>query len=496
MTSFRRQTLRVGLCAVLLLFGSCLHLFAACDEIPAGQTIRVRLLQSISSFSAKPGMSIRGTLLETPQCDGLPYFPLGTEVDGRVVAVHKIGMGFHHETAALEIEFDWISPEGAKSIEMHTRVLDVDDARESVKNGMIHGVRQTDSPQNRYLFAIGHAAALTPHSFWIPAVSEGLFPIAPEPEIYFPAGTDLLVQLTEPLPAGDEAGRVPAYGQFDEESQHGLDALAQSIPERTYNTKGRQADVVNLIFLGSEEQINSAFQAAGWNNSDPLSARSVMRGMHAVFALRNYARLPMAHHLLDGQPAESDWEKGLDSYAKRDHLRIWAEHGDWQGQKVWASASTGETGATYSFRTGKFVHHVRPEIDDERQKVVRDLSAAGCVDAVYHAQRPGSPHLMQTTSGTDLITDGAVAVVQLTDCQPQVHSEAVDGPTEQTHPHSKFARTFRDEVLSVRNIWRENLIYDAVRLSRSAVHSAHENRAERRRMQLATAELAANLPAQ
>jgi hypothetical protein len=101
-------------------------------------------------------MRLLGILIESPECDGLPLFPQGTAVEGRVQSVRKVGMGFRHETAALEIEFDLISLDNAPPITMHSRVLDVDNARESVKNGVIRGIRSTATPQNRFIFPLAH----------------------------------------------------------------------------------------------------------------------------------------------------------------------------------------------------------------------------------------------------------------------------------------------------------------------------------------------------
>src|SRR5262245_7543228 len=91
---------------------SCLQAFGACDEVPAGKTFRIRLSEPIASYSTKTGAPVHGVVLESPECDGLPYFPRGTHVEGRVKRARKVGMGLRHETAALEIEFDWISPDG------------------------------------------------------------------------------------------------------------------------------------------------------------------------------------------------------------------------------------------------------------------------------------------------------------------------------------------------------------------------------------------------
>ena len=37
------------------------------------------------------------------------------------------------------------------------------------------------------------------------------------------------------------------------------------------------ADLLNLVFLGSREQVQAAFREAGWHNSDPVSKHSFLR---------------------------------------------------------------------------------------------------------------------------------------------------------------------------------------------------------------------------
>jgi hypothetical protein len=424
-------------------------------------------------------MRLLGILIESPECDGMPLFPQGTAVEGRVQSVRKVGMGFRHETAALEIEFDLISPYDSPPITMHSRVLDVDNARESVKNGVIRGIRSTATPQNRFIFPLAHLLVWSPYSYWIPAASEALFPIASEPEIYFPVGTDLRLQLTAPLPVATSISPALANKEFEESGTEALNRIVLSFTQRTSNAEGRAADVVNLVFIGSREQIERAFLTARWTNSDPLSVRSVMRGFHAVISLNSDPHLPMSSHLLDGKSSDSTWQKSLDSYSKRDHLRIWNRPETWEGQTIWLAASTAEEGASWSFRKERFVHHVVPDIDEEREKVVRDLSVAGCVEAAYNSPRPTTPASMVGSTGTELRTDGAVAVIQLRECQlPVENTEAIFAVT--TRPRSKFARLIRAQVLSLRNLWRENIVYDGVDIGRLTVSAIRTNRANNR----------------
>src|SRR5258708_34936847 len=98
------------------------------------------------------------------------------------------------------------------------------------------------------------------------------------------------------------------------------------LPIRTTTRNGQDADSVNVALLGSASQMEGAFRAAGWKNGDAMSTRSVLRQMHAFLSFKNYPSAPITTQLLDGQRVSQTWEKGLDSYAKREHLRVWASN--------------------------------------------------------------------------------------------------------------------------------------------------------------------------
>ena len=83
------------------------------------------------------------------------------------------------------------------------------------------------------------------------------------------------------------------------------------------------ADLFNLVFLGSREQVEAAFREAGWHNSDRVSRHSFAHNFYALLNNSGYARQPMMTFLLEGKPEDMNWQKGLNSYGRRDHLRIW-----------------------------------------------------------------------------------------------------------------------------------------------------------------------------
>jgi len=168
----------------------------------------------------------------------------------------------------------------------------------------------------------------------------------------------------------------------------------------------------------------------------------------------------MMTFMLNGQPEDMNWQKGLNSYGRRDHLRIWQWNSSATDSPVWISSSTHDTGAVLSVKYKGFVHHIAPDIDDERSTVIRDLNFAGCVKSVSYVSRPGMPTATHNATGDMMFTDGSVAVVTLQNCQP------TDPRLDSNSNGGKFKagnvvfRYIRKEILTFRSdIWRANIIY-------------------------------------
>jgi hypothetical protein len=125
----------------------------------------------------------------------------------------------------------------------------------------------------------------------------------------------------------------------------------------------------------------------------------------------------------------------------------------------------------------QFIHHVDSDIDNERAMVVRDLTLAGCVDTVHLARRPGMPHSVENATGDELRTDAAIAVVQLKDCENPIFEINSEVAELASRPPTKLARYLRTEVLSARDLWRENVVYGAYDASRMAVEAIRRRRA-------------------
>jgi len=445
-----------GFACIIVSFASDSAL--GCDRLPAGQSLWVRLSSPVSTYTAQVKDPVYGVLTQDVVCDNDVVLAMGTPIEGLVRSKRKVGWGIRHETAALELEFNRVILRDGSIVQITARVEEVENAREQVKNGVIHGVMSTDTFQGRINSRLIHLPTWNPYSDLGLIIYKATFPIFPEPEIFYPSGTD--IRLTTKVPISS-LPVPPAVGEKTDSSDSAqLDALVRQIPQRSMTTKGVVADVVNLAFLGSQEQVQAAFLAAGWSGADSISRHSIAHNFYAVLNKSGYAREPMLTFLLDGKPQDMNWQKSLNSYGRRDHLRIWQWHPEGASESVWVSSSTHDNGAMLSVKYKGFVHHISPDVDAERATVIRDLNFAGCVRSVTYVSRPGVSTITQNATGDLVLTDGSVAVVELKSCEPVSPELPTASGGSRFKPGNHLFRYLRRQILTFRNdIWRANIIY-------------------------------------
>jgi hypothetical protein len=166
------------------------------------------------------------------------------------------------------------------------------------------------------------------------------------------------------------------------------------------------------MFLGTEEQLRSAFQNAGWFPSDKLSPNSKVETARAIIENRGYSEAPMSVLFLDNKPPDLTFQKQNDTFEKRHHIRIWRRPVAFNGVPVWVAAATHDISITFSNTSHSFTHGIDPDIDKERSKVVNDLVFTKQVHGLALVQRSGIPPNISNATGDKLQTDGSMAVLQ------------------------------------------------------------------------------------
>ncbi|HEY2857583.1 MAG TPA: LssY C-terminal domain-containing protein [Terracidiphilus sp.] len=447
----------------------------ACDRIPAGETLWIRLTAPVTTYTAKPGDPVNAVLTEDLVCDNEVVLPMGAPIEGVVRSRHKVGLGFRYEKAALEIEFTQATARPGVSLDMIARVEEVENARENVYKGVIQGIRATATFEGSVNSRLKHPPTFNPYSDLILITYAATFPIFPEPEIYYPAGTDLRLRTTKEISLPpDMAVAAPSLPSGDPPEADRDRQLVAQLPLRATNTRHVKTDLLNMVLLGSETQVQSAFVLAGWNGADPHSAGAWAKNFYALLNNSGYAKQPMMKFLLNGKPVDMNWQRGLNSYGRRDHLRLWQWDSKDAAEPVWFGSCTHDVSAVFSAQHFRFMHHVAPHIDDERSTVVRDLTYAGCVKSVSYVPRPEPITSVRNTLGDVMVTDGGIAVVTLQDCRPTLPQADSSVRPARFKPGNYAYRYIRKQVLGYRNdILRENILYGTLTLVRVMLMPFH-----------------------
>lgn len=489
----RKTSVKALFCAALVASVTCKPSPCAAPTV-SGIPIEARLLTPLSSYTSKPGQQVEA-VITTPVCPGgNDPEPSGAILEGVVTKVHRVGLGLLHETAQLRVEFpELITPDG-RAYAVGAHLTSIDNAREHVdSHGAIHGIRATATLSNRLgerlaFLALGHPAAFLP----LFIAESSLFKF-PEPEIELRRGADMRFNVSFP-PEWGEVTRCAVPEEISGDDWDKLHAVVDNLPYWTYSKRQPQPlDLVNLVFIGSEDEIVRAFTAAGWLGARPNSMRAGMKAIRAIAENHALADAPMRTLLLDGVEPAIQLQKSLDTFEKRDHLRIWSRPIELDGRPVWASAATRDLAAVFSMRPFGFTHQIQDDVDLERDQVVSDLAFTGCVDTVAYVARPETLRGSGEPFRKGIFSDSRVAVVSLNSCRNPAEDLSSGGDFEQP---GRLVRFIRRLTLTARNHYlRDNMIWrtgDAIRLTYNSVRSWQAERKNERTARAMETRFAAN----
>jgi opacity protein-like surface antigen len=434
--------------------------------------IEIRLTSPVASFSTRPGTEVDALVVAPVRHEGKTLIPMGSWVRGHVAKVRKVGLGLIYETANLQLTFTELQLPGQAPVSMQTRVLDVENSRETVNSqGRIQGIRSTGTYGYRANTLISGFAIVDPIAYiYVNAASARVLRFS-EPEIWLPPGTELEVKLTAPLALTKAYDDAPPLIASPGAETVKLRSLIKSLPYRTMTeNSNKPSDLTNLLFIGDPEAVQRAFSAAGWVEADKLNGISGFMTLRSIAENQGYQNAPMSTLLLDEQRPEITLSKTLNTFSKRHHTRVWVRPETWNGMRVLTASSTQDIGIALSRKKKTFIHVIDTSIDNERAKIVNDLIFTGCVEAAQLVARPWVPLDAQNSTGEDLITDGRIAVLEFNGCNRPRHSIDLQARPAIPVTGNVGERGFRQSFLMARNeIYRGNLVYQGYEGTRMGI---------------------------
>lgn len=192
-------------------------------------------------------------------------------------------------------------------------------------------------------------------------------------------------------------------------------ALLNEIPRRVSDPQGNPGDMVNILIIGSEDQMVAAFKAAGWVHVDSSVGSTVVTGLIASLSKESYLTMPMSMLYLFNRVQDYGFAHAepVRVVMSRNHLRVWKSPQVVGGSSVWCVAATHDIGFERDQRNNGVTHKIDPNIDAEREYVNDTLSGTGLVSAREHITPPNALTEAKTATGGSFHSDGRILVLVL-----------------------------------------------------------------------------------
>ena len=133
---------------------------------------------------------------------------------------------------------------------------------------------------------------------------------------------------------------IAAYVILPRAVRMGLKILQHKrVPSYTITGDGLPGDPVNVVLVGTLQQLRAAFAIVGWSEADRLGVESSWRMIRAFVLNAPYPTAPFSTLYLFGRGQDVGFQRPIgNSPRKRDHVRFWAL-GLPQAQSTWGTAS-------------------------------------------------------------------------------------------------------------------------------------------------------------
>jgi len=224
---------------------------------------------------------------------------------------------------------------------------------------------------------------------------------------------------------------IAAYIILPRAVRMGLKILQRKkVPRFAITGDGLPGDPVNLVLIGTLQQLQAAFAVAGWSEADRLGVLSSWRMVRAFLMNSPYPTAPFSTLYLYGRGQDIGFQKAIDdSPRKRHHIRFWAlslaraeatlgtasfwmntDRPPHHEHVLWVGAGTKDTGFSLTRLTFQITHATDSDTNAERDFIVAELTKSRVIEDARSYQ--AGQHL-PVERVNHYMTDGEVMVAHL-----------------------------------------------------------------------------------
>jgi hypothetical protein len=375
--------------------------------ISAGTILHLHLQTAVSTKTSKQGQAITASLAREVEVQDGIAIPFGSTLTGTIEKCSQPTAS--DQRAELLLNFGQLTMPGEGNLTLKGHISGVSNARETLlADGTIVGILESEAPASLLsgvLQKLGQADSSINDQIQKQKIGQV------NTAIDFPVGTDLQFTLTEPLKI---KRLVPSAGpgQIPASLRTTVAKVLADAPKRAVSKENRPGDPINLVFVGTAQEIEQAFQQAGWTEPKKKNQQSIWKTAQAVINNDGYNAAPVSDLYLFGRKEDLAFEKTLNTFNKRHHLRLWQTSTSApDGRPIWLAAATHDVGI--DVHPGVVSHATDPDLDDERAQVGSDLYLGGAVQAAGSIAPPSPLSSGMTATGGAWHTDGKLFVIDL-----------------------------------------------------------------------------------
>lgn len=191
--------------------------------------------------------------------------------------------------------------------------------------------------------------------------------------------------------------------------------LLSKIPRRNSDPNGKPGDMVNVLLVGTQDQVLQVFTTAGWVQVDKSVGSAMLNAVMGTIEKKDYLTMPMSTLYLFSRPQDYGFAHGepVKVAMSRHHLRLWKSPYEVDGRPLWCVAATHDIGFERDQRNNGVTHKIDPAIDGEREYVNGTLSGTGFVAKRDHVTPDDPLTTAKTATGGEFHSDGRILVLVL-----------------------------------------------------------------------------------
>jgi LssY C-terminus len=191
--------------------------------------------------------------------------------------------------------------------------------------------------------------------------------------------------------------------------------LISKIPRRISDPAGKPGDMVNVLIVGTQDQMVQAFTTADWVKVDAKVENTALNAVVDSLEKKDYLTMPMSVLFLFGRAQDYGFAHAepVRVAMSRNHLRVWKSPYQVGGRPLWCVAATHDIGFERDQRNNGLTHKIDPAIDGEREYVNGTLSGTGLVVERDHVLPTDALTTAKTATGGEFHSDGRILVLVL-----------------------------------------------------------------------------------